>query len=76
VFPHTPSPATALTIAAMMSAEDIAAANARRVAHDIREARRAENRRRSPARTASRNPTGFRLALWRWRPGVLARPAR
>jgi hypothetical protein len=76
VFPHTASPATALTIAAMMNSGDIAAADARRVAHDIREACRAENRRRSPARNELRNATGFRSTIWRWRSGVLARPAR
>jgi hypothetical protein len=46
MFPYTASPATALTIAAMMTAEDIAAADARRVAQDFRAARRARTRRR------------------------------
>ena len=76
MFPHTASPATALTIAAMMNAEDISEAIARRAAHDLRAARRAERRRRSSARTASMNPTGFRPTIWRWRSGVLARTAR
>jgi hypothetical protein len=76
MFPYTASPATALTIAAMMTAEDIAAADARRVAHDLRAARRAETRRRSPARNPVMTPSGFRSMIWRWRSGMLAHTAR
>jgi hypothetical protein len=76
MFPYTASPATALTIAAMMTAEDIAAADARRVAHEFRAARRAETRRRSPARTVVTTPSGFRSTIWRWGSGMRPRPAR
>ena len=75
MFPNTASPATALTIAAMMNAEEIAAASARGAAHDIVAARRAETRRRASTRIASTNPTRLRSTLWRWRPAVLARTA-
>ena len=76
MFPNTASPATALTIAAMMNAEGIAAASARRDAHEVVAARRAETRRRASTRMASRNPTRVRSTMWRWRSAVLARTAR
>ena len=76
MFPNTASPATALTIAAMMNAEEIAAADARRAAQEIEAARRAETRRRASTRIASMNPTRVRSTMWRWRSAVLARTAR
>jgi hypothetical protein len=76
MFPYTASPATALTIAAMMTAEDIAAADARRVAQDFRAARRARTRRRSSARNPVTTPSGVRSMIWRWRSGRLAHTAR
>jgi hypothetical protein len=58
MFPSTASPATALTIAAMMSAEDIAAARARRVAQEAKAARRAAARDAAPAPRLSRAGRG------------------
>jgi hypothetical protein len=60
MFPSTASPATALTIAAMMSAEDIAAARARRVAQEAKDARRAAARDAAPAPRLSRAGRGRR----------------
>ena len=60
MFPSTASPATALTLAAMMNAEEIAAADARRAAHEVVAARRAETRRRASTRIASVNATRVR----------------
>jgi hypothetical protein len=76
MFPYTASPATALTIAAMMTAEDIAAADARRVAQEFHAARRAQTRRRSPARNTVMTPSGFRSMIWRRRSGRLAHTVR
>jgi hypothetical protein len=53
MFPNTASPATAATIAAMMDDEDLSAANARRLAHDARVARRGERRRKARTQAAS-----------------------
>ena len=60
MFPSTASPATALTIAAMMNAEDIAAARARQVAHEVKAARRAAAREGALMRRTSRVGRGRR----------------
>lgn len=60
MFPTTASPATALTIAAMMNAEDIAAARARRFAQEAKSARRAAARDAAPAQPMSRAGRGRR----------------
>lgn len=65
MFPSAASPATALTIAAMMCAEDIAAACARRVAHEVKAARRAASREAAPAQRASRARRGRRRSTSR-----------
>ena len=60
MFPSTASPATALTIAAMMNVEDIAAARARRVAHEVKAARRAAAREAAPPQRMTRAGRGWR----------------
>ena len=60
MFPSTASPATALTIAAMMNDEDIAAARARRVAYEAKAARRAAAREAAIMRRTSRAGRGRR----------------